>query len=127
MADLLQDIIDYLTETEVITGIDTFKDTTPATPDTLVAVYEYLGGPPPMHADVAQRSVQIVVRNKRPTLAREKALEIYNVLNSPDKYLDITETRWSLVHLRNTPIKIKVDDANRHYYGFNVGITTYTD
>lgn len=129
VADLLADIIDYLAEEGIVRGegIDAFKDTAPDTPNTLVAVYEYQGGPPALHTNVAQRSIQIVARHKKQSEARAKAQAIYNALSPSATIMSLTTDRWCIVFPKQAPFKIKVDSEQRSYYGFNIGITTYTD
>lgn len=127
MADLLTDIVAYLVDAGLATEGNIFTDFAPETPDSIIVVYEYESGPVPLHANVAQRSVQISVREKSPALARKKAYNLYNALYSEDKLLYFTADRYALVTLRNTPIKLEVDEADRHYYKFNIGLTTYIE
>lgn len=122
MSDLLQDISDYFVDSALATKV--YIDFEPEVPDSIIAVHEYKGGPVPLHATVAQRSVQVVVREKSPVVAKAKAYELYNSLHADDKHILLTNDRFGLITLRNTPIKTEVDEANRHYYKFNIGITT---
>lgn len=123
------DIVTFLTEEGLVAGdgIDTFRDVAPETPDTLIAVYEYQSGPPAIHEPVAQRSIQILARAKSATTAKAKALEIFNAFSPSAKIMTITDERWCIAYPRQTPFKIKIDSEDRIYYGFNLGITTYTD
>lgn len=122
---LIKDIASYLVEIGAVDSTPTiYLDFEPEMPDIMIALHEYTGGPVPLFMDTAQRSVQVVVRDRIPANARAKAYEIYNALHAEDKLIHFTEDRFGLVTLRNTPIKTHIDEANRHYYKFNVGITT---
>ena len=70
------------------------------------------------------RSVQVTVRDKDADIARQKALEIFKLLSTDNRIVHFTTTRWGQVYLRQPPFKIKQDENDRVYYGFNVGITT---
>lgn len=126
MSTLLKDIVDYFIEINAAEeyGVDIFTDFAPEVADSIIILYEYTSGPVPLHVNVAQRSVQVVVRDKSPTVAKQKAYELFNALHADDKLIHFTDDRFGLVTLRNTPVKTDVDEANRHYYKFNIGITT---
>lgn len=123
MPDLLMDLEAFF----IGNGTAVFRDTMPDSPDTTVALYEYGSQVPQPQIAGALRSVQVVARDKSATSAKNKARELYNLLVTDDGILNVTESRWCMVHLRNLPIKIKEDSKGRQYYGFNVGFTTYSD
>ena len=129
MNDLLLDIVTYLTNAEVVQGdgVDIFRDFSPEEPDDIVIVYEYSGDPTALHETAVHRSLQIVARSKSAVTARTKATTIFNLLSPESRYKNLTEERWCQLYPRQTPFKIKTDGNNRHYYGFNLGITTYRD
>lgn len=126
---LLLDIVTFLTTEKVVTedGVDVFRDFIPEEPDSLVALIEYRGDPLTPLDPAAHRSVQVSTRDKDADLARQKALEIFEVLRdnqSTDNRVDLTEERWCQMYLRQPPFRYKTDENNRAYYCFNMGITT---
>lgn len=130
MSDLLLDIVTYFTSSGFCAGdgIDAFRDFTPETPDSMISVVEYSGDPgSAVDVSTVHRSFQISVRAKSATESKNKARQLYNALNSSTRFVKLTSERWSLVYLRQSPFKIKVDAAGRNYYGFNIGITSYID
>jgi len=129
---LLLDIVTFLTTENVVTedGVDVFRDFIPEEPDSLVALIEYRGDPLTPLDPAVHRSVQVSTRNKDADLARQKALEIFQVLRehqSTDNRVDLTEERWCQMYLRQSPFRYKTDENNRVYYCFNIGITTTID
>lgn len=129
MSDLLLDIVQYFTDNNVVQGdgIDTFRDAAPEAGDALVIIYEYAGDPIVQQVASVNRSIQIVARDVSATAAKLKARTLYNLFLTDNGILNLTNERWCMPHLRNTPFKIKVDGQKRVYYGFNIGITTYSD
>ena len=126
---LLLDIVLFLTSKGVVEGdgIDSFRDVIPEKPDCLVALTEYKGSPLVNYEEAAHRSVQVLVRDKDADVARSKALEIFKTFNdnmSESARIDLTESRWGQVTLRQLPIRIDTDKSNRVSYIFNIGITT---
>lgn len=127
MADLLSDIKTYFTSLGIVPDNIVFKDYMPNKPDTAVAIYEYSGGTPLPQIDGVHRSVQVVVRSKNASEARSKINALYASLQTEDGILNFTPERWAMVYLRQTPFKMKTDESERHYFVFNMGITTYKD
>ena len=126
---LLLDIVLFLTSKGVVEGdgIDTFRDVIPEKPDYLVSLIEYKGSPAVNYEATVQRSVQVLVRDKVADIARDKALEIFRTFRdnmSESARVDLTESRWGQVVLRQTPIRTDTDSSNRVSYVFNIGITT---
>lgn len=126
---LLLDIVLFLTSNGVVEGdgIDTFRDVIPEKPDYLVALTEYKGSPFVNYETAAHRSVQVLVRDKVADIARDKALEIFRTFRdnmSESARVDLTESRWGQVVLRQMPIRTDTDSSNRVSYVFNIGITT---
>lgn len=127
MADLLLDFVTFMTNKALVKGdgIDAFRDAAPEEPDSAVIVYEYQGTY--VNEDLAGRSIQIVARDKSATKAKEKARAIFNSFNNNDEKIFLTATRWCVMSIRQAPFKIKVDNKNRVYYGFNIGVNTKCD
>lgn len=127
--DLLKDIVQYLVTSGISVGdgIDAFRDFTPDTPDSVIIIYEYGGTPEVPQIAGIERSIQISTRDKSASNAKQKAWDIYKALSTEDRVLNLTVDRWCMLYPRQTPFKIKVDNSERVYYGFNVGITSYID
>lgn len=126
MADLLQDIKAFF----VANGIEAslvYRDFMPEKPDKVATIYEYQGNSPIAQIAGSTRSVQIVTRAASSTESKALAKQLHALLESEDGDIKLTEERWALVHLRQTPFKLKTDDSKREQYVFNVGVTTYND
>lgn len=123
---LLLDIVTYLVTNGVVQGdgVDAFRDYTPESPDSLVALHEYQGDPATPYDSNVHRSVQVSARDKDADAARQKALEIFQLLSSENRIINFTSERWGQVYLRQPPFRMKTDESDRVTYGFNVGITT---
>lgn len=127
MADLLLDLTAYIQSKGVVGQTPIFSDFSPSTPDSVVVLAEY-SGTPSFASEACVRSVQVMVRDRDAELARQKAWEIYKVLNVPeDRIIYFTASRWAIVIPRQTPFKIGVDEQNRILWGFNIAVTTYED
>lgn len=126
MADLLADIAAYIVDAEV-TEVPIFTDFEPEEPDTAIIINEYQGGPQVMHTTTSQRSIQILARSKSVQNAKNLAQLVYDLVSPTDRYLNLTVERWCMAYPRQTPFKIKIDESDRVYYGFNIGLTTYID
>jgi len=123
--DLLEAIIDYIIVAGYATVKDTdiFKDTSPVSPDELVAVYEYNGTPVAAFTDMSVRSVQVTVRAKKAAVAKTKIWNIYRSMHKEELMITLGG-KTCLIAMRNTPIKIDVDEKHRTIFAFNCGITT---
>lgn len=125
MSDLLLDLKEYIMANTAAT--DVFIDFEPEAPDSIVVLNEYRGGIPPLNDVAIARSVQILARGETPEEARTMCKNIFKALDKADRYVELTAARWSLVYPRQFPFKIKIDNNNRVYYGFNVSITSTKD
>lgn len=128
MATLLHDIGTFLADNHIVTanGVDFedfYMDFKPDEPDNVVIVTEYPGSNTQFDT-IVHRSVQIMVRDLDPDVARSKAVSIYNLLIAEDGIVQFTETRWGQVYLRQSPFRVDTDAANRVMYAFNAGIST---
>lgn len=127
---LLLDIIEYFVANGLAQGdgIDCFRDFSPEEPDNIIVLYEYAGSPPVPYDDagVVHRSVQVTVRDVDADTARERALELFSILDVKDaaRRIDFTTERFAQVAIRQPPFKIKIDANHRSIYGFNMGVTT---
>lgn len=137
MADLLQDIAEYLDYQEVKNEEGIFLDFTPDEPDSVVVLYEYEGSATTPGTEGVVRRFQVTVRSEadKPDDARQKAWEVFNTLDRLDKVFDLREVddeefesqRWGVLSALQTPHKIKVDENGRTIYGFNMTMVTHRD
>lgn len=123
---LLLDIASYFVDSGFAQGdgIDIFRDFTPESPDSLIALHEYSGEPAVAYDPNVHRSVQVLIRDYNADTAREKALSLFKSLISENHIVDFTEERWGQVYLRQPPFRISTDEKDRVTYGFNIGVTT---
>ena len=131
MENLLLDVIEYMIAQGVVTGanIDTFTDYLPDTPHNAIGLYEY-AGTPAFIGDFANRSISVQVRNKSHENGRVKIQSIYNLFHKEemeDSIIMLTATRWSIIHCRSTPSKLRVDESKRTIFVFNMGVLTSKD
>lgn len=130
MSDLLLDLTEYLT-TEGLAqgdGIDVWRDHRPEQPDFVIVLHEYSGGTVPLFEDMSQRSVQVSVRDKSAAVAKAKAWEIFKALlgSNLDESL-LVNGRSCMLHFRQTPFKMFVDESKRVVWSFNLGVSTGLD
>lgn len=125
MSDLLQDLESYFTSNGNTTKL--FRDTMLDLPDEAIALYEYTGSSFQSQIAGAERPVQVVVRHKSATSAKDKARELYKLLMSDNGIIYLTSDRWTVASLKQPPYKLRVDESGRVYYCFNVYFTTYID
>lgn len=107
-------------------GVDSFRDFTPPSPDSVVVFHEYAGDPVSVFTEVVHRSVQVKVRDKNAEAARAKAAQIASIFKSSteDLRINLTEDVWCQVYVRQMPFKLMHDESDRIIYCFNLGITT---
>lgn len=128
MFELLQEIIQHIIDSGEATAkdVDIFKNFSPTEPDSCVCVYEYAGTAPGVFTNMSVRSVQITARAKKSNEAKLKLWSIYKSLYAEDSFITLG-TRKCIITMRNTPIKIDVDNKGRTIWAFNMGITTNFD
>ena len=125
---LLEALVSYGVANGILVGdgVDSFRDFMPDMPDNVVVFHEYQGSPVSQFIDSVHRSVQVKVRDKNPTSARAKALQLCNAFKSDTESLrvDFSVDLWGQVYIRQTPFKLSQDTSDRVTYCFNLGITT---
>lgn len=125
---LLEALVSYGVAKGVLVGdgVDSFRDFMPDTPDNIIVFHEYQGSPVSPFTENVHRSVQVKVRDKSPTVARTKALQLCSIFKSASESLrvDFSDTLWGQVYIRQTPFKLSQDTGDRVTYCFNLGITT---
>lgn len=129
MNQLLIDFATFFEETGITEGygVDTFCDFIPEEPDNIVIISEYAGQAYMAVDNAVNRSVQISVRSTEAESGYTKINELFTILQAnreDDCKVQLTDTRWCQLYLRQTPFKYKIDGNNRILYGFNVGVTT---
>lgn len=129
MTDLLLDFVSFFTTASLVQGdgIDIFRDIAPDSPDSATILYEYSGYTPMPQIMGVERPIQIVCRDLSATAAKTKARSLYNALITDDSVLNLTTDRWCTLSFKEPPFKLKEDEKERIYYGFNVRATTYSD
>lgn len=125
---LLEALIAYSVANGVLVGdsVDSFRDFTPPSPDSVVVFHEYSGDPVSPFIHAVHRSVQVKVRDKSAEAARTKALQIVGIFRSSteDLRINFSEDLWGQVYVRQMPFKLEHDESDRITYCFNLGITT---
>jgi len=129
---LLLDIVLFLQANLIITGdgTDAFRDYLPESPDNTIALFEYGGAPDVAVDDAVHRAVQIQFRNLDADLARQQSVTTYKLFRehmNEDRFINLSESRWSQMYLKQTPYMLKRDDSARTIYAFNIGLTTTID
>lgn len=131
MADILVDFANYIISKGYATkdGVDVFRDMIPASPDSVVAIYEYFGAPFANKLEGGIRHLQIVVRRTTYASARADAWALHNIFNDETKesiFEDIG-TRRMLVVVTSTPLKVQADGTGITRFSFNLSVTVQND
>lgn len=121
---LLQQIATKLIDANLCEEIDVdiFTDFRPSNQDNIVVLSEYKGTGPAMFTNTSVRSVQVYVRNRKNMVAKEKIWKIYDLLHCLDGIITL-DNKISIINIRNTPIKMGMDEKNRYEWVINLGIT----
>jgi len=131
MADLLLDMVNFWITEGLVTadGTDIFRDLLPDQPDNCVAIVEYAGEVSFIN-NLANRSVQVRVRNTNHSTAKSKIVALYDSVYDPEaeiRIIDFTAGRWGIVKPRNYPYSLTRDEDKRYIFVFNMGIVTAGD
>ncbi|MNU34908.1 hypothetical protein D3C71_234950 [compost metagenome] len=126
MADLIEDFQTFFASKGIAATNQIFRDASPDTDTFAVIIYEYEGAGALPQIAGATRNIQIVARDKSATAAKLKARELYHSLETEDGILNLTDSRWSLIYIKQPPFKLKVE-KELVYYCFNISVTTFTD
>lgn len=122
---LLDDIAAYLQTNSLGTvGTDIFKGSLPDQPDNCIALFEYAGDRPE-HAQGApldKPGLQIRVRNKSYSSARQKCQEIQNLLHGIHEQI-INNTRYVLMLANQSPEPLGRDASDRMEFVQNYSVT----
>ncbi|MNO66696.1 hypothetical protein D3C76_574920 [compost metagenome] len=127
MADLGKDFELYFANLGLLEDFAFGIDIMQHSPDAAISVYEYSGGGGAPQIAGAARSMQVVVRHSDPYTAKVKADALYHALDTDDGIIHLTPERWGALTLLQTSFKMRTDESDRVYYGFNLSITTYID
>jgi hypothetical protein len=128
MADLLEDLAQFLIASGIALDNEIFTDARPDEPDNVVCLFEYSGPPTTTGVEALDRRVQVFVRNKSYTMAREKAWAIFNLLDQPEnREIHVTTERWMICKALQTPFKLETDSLGRSVFVFNLAVVTYRD
>ena len=123
---VLYDLQSYLKQKGIIQqdGVDCFIDNMPEKPDNVISLFEYEG----TTDFVANRSVQIVVRDTSYETGRNRCIEAFNAVENPyNRITQLTEDRWAILKARQPVFKLKEDESSRTVWAFNLSVVTYND
>lgn len=124
---LLEDIGNYLQANGVGTiGADIFLGQLPASPDNVVAVFEYAGEPPDLHWQGEYPGLQILVRNKSYLAGRSKIEQARNVLHGMAETA-INNHRYLLIRANQSPAFLQRDENNRVIFVCNFRVIKEVD
>lgn len=104
----------------------TYLMSLPAEPDKAYCASIYDGELPPMFIKQAGLfRVQILMRNPvhAEVLAEITALWTF-LVQLPEPFIDITETRWAIVDCQQVPLYVGQDKKGNHLYSLNFPVTT---
>ena len=116
---MIRDIAQILQNNGIGTlGADIFLGQLPASPDNVVAVFEYAGEPPDLHSNVEYPGLQVLARNKSYDTGRQKIEQAKNILHG------LTETvinghRYLLIQAKQSPAFLERDENNRAVFVCN--------
>lgn len=125
--DLLEAIGAWLIKMNRATAIGTDLFFEYAPPEgNCITIYEYGGSAQPIQVKALNRGIQICIRDTDAEQALTNAWDIYDLLQrsqQEDGRVDFTDSFWGQVHLRTSPLKLKVDEKGQITWVFNLGIT----
>lgn len=112
---LLDDIAAFLAANNIgVVGSNIFKGQMPDKPDDCVALYEYGGSPRGLVWNGVQLEypgLQVMVRSKNYSVARQKIEQITNILHGLSGMLGTT--RYLLIRAKHSPESLGRDAAGR--------------
>jgi hypothetical protein len=128
---LLEDLVAFIVAAGLAVGdnVDTFRDYSPDDPDDTIVFYEYDAiSTSDKGYSVSVRYVQVACRSATVAGAKAKCDALFNLFNRPDENItDLPNGRWSIIVVKNPPLKISLDERDRIIYAFNMAITTNVD
>ena len=136
MSDINAEIAEYLDSQGLLTydpnGVtgDTFIDLMPSKPDNAIAVLTGVPRPGSVKHGYDQPAVQIIVRGKRdPRIAKQRTQDIYDELQGFSSGVFVTGVIWvvSCMAAQSGPIRLGVDDNNRHEFSLNFDLEVKND
>ena len=101
-------------------GTDIFQGEKPATPDNLVALFEYGGSPPPLTftgTKLEEPGLNVWIRNKVYPAGREKAQAVFDALHG--NRIAATTGRILLMKANQSPEGMGKDESGRHEWVIN--------
>lgn len=122
--DLVLDLANLIIQQGLATELDKdiFCDYIPGEVDELVGIYELPGTATAMWTHTSVRGVVLMVRSRKPSLAREKIYKIFDVLQTDTLILEIGKVK-AIVNMRHAPIPLGTDTLGRFLFSFSMGIT----
>lgn len=121
---MIRDIAQILQSNGIGTiGADIYLGQLPASPDNVVAVFEYGGEPPDLHANIEYPGLQVMVRNKRYDAGRQKIEQARNVLHGLAETV-VNGHRYLLIRANQSPAFLQRDENNRAIFVCNFRVIT---
>lgn len=116
---LIRDIAQILQTNGIgVLGTDIFLGQLPASPDNVVAVFEYAGEPPDLHWPGEYPGLQILVRNKSYEAGRQKIEQVKNILHGLAETV-VNNHRYLLIRANQSPAFLQRDENNRAIFVCN--------
>ena len=127
MSDLLKDIKNYLISKSIDTEGNIFLDFLPPSPDNLLVIHEYQGGPG--SGKLTERRIQIECRNSNSITGKSLINSIRNTLDdeSPEQTIILNTNRTTVFKALQEPYKLGIDDKKRIIYVCNFRVITNRD
>lgn len=119
---LVRDIAQLLQNAGVGTlGVDIFLGQLPASPDNVVAIFEYTGEPPELHSNIEFPSVQVLVRDNGYNAGRLRIGQAQSTLHGVHETL-VNGKRYLLIKANQSPAFLERDGNNRVIFIINFTI-----
>jgi len=127
MSELLKDIKTYLINQGIDVTGNIFLDFKPDTPDNIIVIGEYPGGP--SSSDLTDRRIQILVRDTDYSTGKTKINSIRTLLDSesPEQIITLSTSRSTVFHALQEPFKLDEDKQKRIIFCCNFRVITTRD
>jgi len=116
---LLEDIGNYLEQNGIgVLGTDIFLGQLPASPDNVVALFEYAGYPPWLKLSCERPGLQVRVRSTHYTTGRTKIEKVTQVLHGVTEQT-INGVRYVIIQAEQSPFPLGRDENGRIEWAVN--------
>ncbi len=125
---LLDDFKTYIINNNLQGSFETWIDTRPDQPDSVICLFEYSGDSTQTGVEALSRNIQLLVRAFDYDECRNKINQLFNEFDQPvDRAISLTTSRWTLIAAKQPPFKMEVDALNRQVMVFNMIVVTHRD